>query len=77
MSYAAERIADRRRAVAMLERQRQGYTKRHAYAAAAAMRRAMFDTQYALRDDAAYLIEEGMHMSFAHDVYPTPAQVAA
>lgn len=75
-SRNAERIAERRRAVTMLGKLQHGYAKRYAYAAMDAMMRAKLDVWYALREEAAYIIEEGVRMSCAHEAYPAAARAA-
>jgi hypothetical protein len=75
-SYNAQRIADRRRAVAMLQKLQDGYNKRCAFDAADAMRSAKHDVMFALQADAEQIISEGVRMTFAHECWPAHARAA-
>jgi hypothetical protein len=62
MSYAAKRIDERRRALAALTRIVSRHDKACKWDLADAMTAAKIDTLRALKEDAAYLIEESVSM---------------
>lgn len=63
MSYASERIEERRLAVAALSRMASRHSQAFRYTQADLMSRANLDVLFALKEDAAYLIEEGVLMA--------------
>lgn len=78
MSYASERIDERRRAVAALTRLATRHANAFRYAQADAMKTAKCDVLYALKQDAAYLIEESVCMIFRDEAeWARVAQPAA